>query len=230
MYMGFVGLLHAAETAVQKLVLAPIAESTSDTLLGLYLILTRIGIAIFAAFADTVFLSRIGREIDKPYWRIPDDREALRRFYRLWLLLGLAGLVYNQITEQLTGGDPQHPASFFMFISLILVVVLLHAFGTAVMFYGRAAREEMNEAIGTMSRHAPFMIGLCLFGILAAIFLSLIYVTISTSGLSTPLEIAANGLLAMVDGYVSCLIFAFVWLVCRYDRDDFERDREDFDL
>jgi hypothetical protein len=230
MYMGLLGAVHAIETVVEKLVLAPIAESTSDSVMGLYLILIRIVIAAIAAFADTVFLSRIGREIDKPYWRIPDDREALRRFYRLWLLLGLSTLVFVQIIERITGGDPTHPAGFFLFISLILWVVLLHAFGSAVMFHGKVAREEVNEAFGVMSRQAGLIMGLCFFGIFAAFTLSLADAMIAAGALPLPAEVAASGLLASVDGYVSCLIFTYVWLVCKYDRDEYERDGEDFDL
>ncbi len=230
LYMSLVALLKTGEGALQKLVLDPIAETTSDSRMGMYLILTRIALVAGVALGDTVLLSRIGREVDKPYWRVPDDREALRRFYRLWLLLGLANLVYLQLTEQLTGGDPEHPATFFVFLSYIMLVVLLHAFGTTVMFYGNVTRDEVGEAYRTMSRHAQSILGLCLLGILAAFLLQVFYALIVFGKLPLPAELGAGALLAAMDGYISCFLFAYMWLVCRYDRDDYERDREDFDL
>jgi len=230
LYMGLVAVLNGAQTLVEKLVFAPIADSTPDSRMGLYLMGSRVLLVAGAAFADTVFLSRIGREVDKPYWRIPDDREAIRRFYRFWLLLGLANLTYGLVTERISGGDAEHPGVFFLFLSYIVWIVLLHAFGTTVMFFGKVARDEINEAFGVLSRHAPLVIGLCLFGVFAAILLQGAYGAIRMGGLSTPAEVLATTLLAAADGYVSCLIFAYMWLVCRYDRDDFQRENEDFDL
>lgn len=229
-YMGLVALLKTGEGTLQRLVLDPIAETTSDSLMGVYLILTRILLVAGVAVGDTVFLSRIGREVDKPYWRVRDDREALRRFYRLWLLLGLTNLVYLQVTEQITGNDPEHPATFFVFLSYIVLVVLLHAFGTTVMFYGNVAREEVGEAFRTMSRHAQSIFGLCMLGVLAAFFLQVFYALIVFGEFALPIELGADALLAAMDGYISCFLFAYMWLVCRYDRDDYEHDREDFDL
>lgn len=230
LYMGLAAVLKTSEALVQKLVLAPISETTSDGLMGFYLILTRIALVACFAAVDTVCLSRIGREVDKPYWRIADDGEAFRRFYKLWLLLGLANLVFGQITEQITGGNPEHPATFVLFVTYIVWIVLLHAFGTAVMFYGKVARDEVNEAFAALLRHAQFVLGLCLFGLLAGVMFQLAYGIILLGQWGLPGELGAGAALAAADGYISCLLFAFIWLVCRYDRDDYERDREDFDL
>ncbi len=230
MYMALAAFLKTGEALFQEFVIAPIADDASDSLLGLQLIGSRIVLVALFALADTILLSRIGREIDKPYWRIATDREAFVRFYRLWLLLGLANLVYGQVIEQTLGGDQEHPATFFLGVSYLVWIVLLHAFGTTVMFYGRVAREEVSEAFQTMSRHATLVMGLCLFGILAGILLAGTNSAILLGEFPLPLRLASIALLAAADGLVSCLLFAFMWLVCRYDRDHYDRDREDFDL
>ena len=210
--------------------MAPIANDTPDSTLGLYLIGSRIVLVAFVAVADTICFSRIGREVDKPYWRVPDDREAFVRFYRLWLLLGLANLVYLQIIERAVGGNEERAGAFFLGVSFLIWIVLLHALGSAIMFHGRVARDEVSEAFAVMGRHAQRVMGLCLFGIVAGILLAETHTSMMNAELPLPFELTAGALLAAIDGYVSCLLFAFMWLVCRYDRDHFERDREDFDL
>lgn len=229
LYMGFAALLKIAEDVFHQFVIAPVAESTPDSRLGLYLIATRIVLVALFAFADTIFLSRIGREVDKPYWRVPDDREAIARFYRLWLLLGLLNLFYGQVLERFAVG-PENSAAFLLGIGYFLWAALLYALGTTIMFYGQARRDEVQQAFATMSRHAQLVMGLCLFGIVAGVVLSTVNGVLLQAQIAGPAKWAVTGALAMVDGYISCLLFAFMWLVCIYDRDHYEPEPEDFDL
>lgn len=230
LYMAFAALFKTGEQLFQEYAIAPVADETPDSMLGLYLVGSRIVLVAFIAVADTICFSRIGREVDKPYWRVTDDREAFSRFYRLWLLLGLGNLVYGQIIERTVGGNEERAGAFFLGVSYLIWIVLLHALGAAIMFQGRVARDEVSEAFAVLGRHAAQVMALCLFGIMAGILLAGTHSSMMTAELPLLFELTAGALLAAIDGYVSCLLFAFMWLVCRYDRDHFERDREDFDL
>jgi hypothetical protein len=230
LYMAIAAAVKTGEQLFQEFAMAPIADETSDSMLGLYLIGSRIVLVALIAVADTIVFSRIGREVDKPYWRVADDREAFVRFYRLWLLLGLANLVYGQIIERAVGGNEERAGAFFLGVSYLIWIVLLHALGAAIMFLGGVARDEVSEAFAILGRHAPRVMGLCLFGIMAGILLAGTHTWMMTAEMPLPFELTAGALLAAIDGYVSCLLFVYIWLVCRYDRDHFERDREDFDL
>jgi hypothetical protein len=229
-YMALAAVLKTGEALLQEFVLAPVAGDTPDSLLGLELIGSRILLVAIFAMADSVLFARIGREIDKPYWRIATDREAIARFYKLWLLLGLANLMYLQLMERIFGIGGENSASFLLFLSYLVWVVILLAFGTAVMFYGRTAREEMTEALNVMSRHASSVMGMCVLGAFAGFMMHQTYWALISGEPTLGLKLAGNAILATVDGFISCLLFAFMWLVCRYDRDHFETDREDFDL
>jgi hypothetical protein len=81
-----------------------------------------------------------------------------------------------------------------------------------------------------MSRNAPLVMGMCLLGACAGFVLHQAYWAIMAGEPAAVTKIIVNGVLAAVDGFISCLLFAFMWQVCRYDRDHLDRDREDFDL
>jgi hypothetical protein len=230
MYMGLAAGFSVIDPLFRETVLKPIAESTPESVLGLYLIGFRIALVALFAAVDSVLLARIGREVDKPYWRVPSDREALARFYRLWLLLGLMGLVYEQLSEQVAAASGSESVLFFFRISYYIFIVLLHVFGTAVMFYGKVGREEVSQAFTTMSNHARFVVGMCLLQILVGIGLDGVSDLVLLWGPPFAAGLALTAALGLVLGYLSCLIFTFMWLVCIYDRDEYERDREDFDL
>jgi hypothetical protein len=228
--MAAAALLKSGEAVFYELVIAPAAEDTSDSVLGMELIGARIVLVALFALADSVLLARIGREIDKPYWRVATDRDALARFYKLWLLLHLANLMYLQLMEQVFGVGSEDSASFLLFLSYLVWVVILLAFGTTVMFCGRTGSDEMSEALNIMSRHVTLIMIMCLVGAFAGLMLHQVYWTLAGGESALAIKLGVNAGLAAVDGYVSCLLFAFMWLVCRYDRDHFETDREDFDI
>jgi len=230
--------IAAISTVVDLVVLAPAPDAAPDRFFSFVVILRSIGLVAISSIANTIFFARIGREMDKPNWRIADDADALRLFYRFWFLLGLLVLVYQQVLEPLLLRTEDQGAQIFLVCTLFLWATLLSVFGAFVMFYGRAARAELTQAFTTLGHNIVPIIAISLFGVLAGLFLISAHagsVTIGRGATAmTSTDYAARFLVDMligaVDALVSCFIFAYAWLVCIFHRDHFEESRDDFDF
>lgn len=229
--------IAALDETIDLFVLAPASDEAPTTALNVALILSSILMVSLGALASTIFFSRIGREMDKPMWRVADDRDALRLFFRLWLLLGLLTLAYARVMEQFLPrtGDP---TALIVFLCTFFVwATFLNVFGAFVMFYGRPGREELNAAFGTFAHHLGPIIAVSLVGLLAGLVLvdahqrvNLIGIAGEASSLQLALRIALNTLLGGIDTLVSAFIFAYAWLICIFHRDHFEEPGDDFDF
>lgn len=238
LYYILAGMLIAALDAVLDLfVLAPASGEAPDTAMNVALIVSSILMVALGALASTIFFSRVGREMDKPMWRVADDRDALRLFYRLWLLLGLLTLAYARVMEQFLSGSSD-PAGLIAFLCTFFVwATLLNVFGAFVMFYGRTGREEINAAFGTFAHHLGPVIAISLLGLLAGLTLVdaqqriiRIGTTADATSIHLALRIVLSTLLGGIDSLVSIFIFAYAWLVCIFHRDHFEAPGDDFDF
>lgn len=238
MYIAFGAALAGIDTAVDLFVLAPSAQDAPDRFLSLIIIATSIGLVALSSVANTVFFARIGREMDKPNWRVSDDREAMRLFYRLWLLLGLLTLVYIRLFEQLLPDAPDAGTLLIFLCSFFVWATLLNVFGAFVMFYGRAGKEEITQALRTMGHHLGPILAVSLLGLLAGLVLydahfRAVVVGRDASAMTTT-DYAARFLIDILigaaDSLVSCFIFAYAWLVCIFHRDHFEEPGDDFDF
>lgn len=229
--------IAALDVLLDLFVLAPATGDVPNTAMAVALIVSSILMVALGALASTVFFARMGREMDKPMWRVADDRDALRLFYRLWLLLGLLTLAYARVMEQFLAGSSD-PTSLIAFLCTFFVwATLLNVFGAFVMFYGRAGREEINAAFGTFAHHLGPVIAISLLGLLAGLVLvdaQQRVVLLGTAPNSTSahlvLRIVLSMLLGGVDSLVSIFIFAYAWLVCIFHRDHYEEPGDDFDF
>jgi len=225
------------DAVIDLFVLAPASGEAPDTAMNFALIVSSILMVALGALASTVFFARVGREMDKPMWRVADDRDALRLFYRLWLLLGLLTLAYARVMEQFLTGSSD-PAGLIVFLCTFFVwATLLNVFGAFVMFYGRTGREEVNAAFGTFAHHLGPVIAVSLVGLLAGLMLvdsqqRIVQIGAAAGATSGQLvlRIGLSGLLGGVDALVSMFIFAYAWLVCIFHRDHFEEPSDDFDF
>ena len=222
LYIGVVCAVYSARLALDTLVIAPNSENLAENFTQIYSIAIDILAVAIVAMAQTIAFSRIGREIDKPMWRVEGDRDAIGLFYKLWLLLGLMNITAVRFLDIAVAGTDEAAVQFTLAILWLTGAVLIVPFGAAVMFYGRVGRQEVGEAVSTMFRQFPYTFLIALVGIFAAMFL----IT-----LQPDLPLWARPALAIAHGYVDCLLFAAMWLVCIYHRDEYVHpDDDDFDF
>jgi len=218
--VGFV--VYSARLAIDTFVLGPKVDEASESFTRFYRISSDIVAVAAVAFAQTIAFSRIGRDIDKPMWRVEDDWEALRRFYGLWLLLGLTNVAALQVVNIIAATTGDDSTGFLLGTMWLSGAMLIIPFGSAVMFYGHVKRQEVGEALSTMLRHFPYTFLFAFIGF----FFRYMFILIQPD-----LPLWARPALAIADAYLECFLFACMWLVCIYHRDDFEQpDNQDFDF
>ncbi len=221
-YIGVGVAVYSARLALDMLVIAPRSEDLAENVIRIYSFAIDVVAVAIVAMAQTIAFSRIGREIDRPNWRVENDTDAIRLFYTLWLLLGLLNVSVVRFLDIFLSGTDEAAVQFTLAMMWLTGAVLLVPFGAAVMFYGRVGRQEIGEAVSTMLRQFPHTLLIAIIGIFAGMFLI---------SLQPDLPLWARPALAIADGYVDCLLFASMWLVCIYHRDEYEHpDDDDFDF
>lgn len=214
--------VYSARLSLDALVIAPRSEEIAENVQRLISIAVDIAAVAVIAMAQTIAFSRMGREIDKPMWRVADDLEAVRLFYKLWLLLGLANIAAVRFLDIVVARTDEAPVQFTLAMMWLMGAVMLVPFGSAVMFYGRVGRQEVAEAVSTMMRQFGYTLLIATVGVFSGFFLI---------NLQPDLPLLARPALAIADGYLDCLLFASMWLVCIYHRDEYEHpDDEDFNF
>lgn len=175
------------------------------------------------ALAASVAFSRMGRELDKPLWKVQDDGEAVRRFFPLWFLFSLALGVFSLISTLLAVVTEDAALHLALLLMYVVAAVLTIPLGACIMFSGRVHRDRLGETLQPIANQALGIAVFVLFGVVAYIFLL-------SLAISIPPHLAfAKLAIHIVGGYCDCVIFAGVWLIYRADRDS-PPDEEDFDF
>ncbi len=232
LFVAVGAVLGALDSVIHLFVLKP-ATDVPERMLGLGLIGWQIVYVALTSAANAVFFARIGRETDKPMWRVADDREAMTLFFRLWFLLGLLLLVYVHGLGALLPAQADLATAIVFLASAFTFATLLNVFGACVMFYGKLGRQEVRETFATIGQHAGAVIAICLVGVLAGIVLR--DLSLSLAGPEAQLSrslvaVAVAGGVGGLDALLGCFIFAYSWLVCIFHRDHFEERGDDFDF
>lgn len=189
--------------------LPPIYEFTSDVILS-----------IIYALAQTIFFSRIGREIDKPLWKIEGDYDALKRFFRIWLLLQLVTLALMRLSLW-------HSVFLALFPWAYIVTIPV---GACLMFEKASKWSEVPQCMQPLIGNF-FPTLLVLFINFVSLVIQLYYagifgdirqalnesaLTLSAALINTALSAIA---LQTIASFVDCLVFAGTWHICRMNRD-----------
>lgn len=212
--MGYIRILtNKWFESLDKETLSPIIEHgypfASDVL-----------IAAGYAFAMCIVFGRIGREIDRPFWKIDSDWEVLRRFFNLWFILVLISILVIGLVGQFLEASTEEGQILF-FIWLFGNSFLIQ-FGGAIMFYGHCRKEEIAQAMSTLMHQLP----LTLLAALVSFFFNILVINILAEQILPKWGTPA---VDIIDGYGTCVVFAFTWLICMRHRDD-ESEDEDFDF
>jgi hypothetical protein len=191
-----------------------------------------VAVALFALVAapHTVAFSWMGRDIDRPLWRVKDDWEALKRFYLLWLILDLMPLAIVRLSDPRVYGVESNGLAILGLFGFITLSVMAIPVGGCLMFSGHVHWHQLGEILAPLARQ-PAKTGVVI-GIGSV--QCLLYLTIATAlqgsdaDFSPPFaHIGLDVAWTLIGSYLDCLVFAGVWLLCMTDRenpDDFDAE------
>lgn len=177
-------------------------------------------IALGYTMACVLAFSRIGRAIDRPLWKIATDREALRRFFVLWLLIDLALVTTSRLLQRAVEGASSSEPALFLFLLLVAMSLLAVPVGACVMFSGRFQWRDVPANL------APLVHRLSLtFSVMAVNFLAVVFAfdTVPRLAVIWPELSKALWFRSLVDvplAVVDCYVFAATWLICMLHRNE----------
>ena len=164
--------------------------------------------------------SRIGRELDRPLWKVADDREAMRKFFTLWFEFNLIVNVLVWLSNTLLPYDDLKEASVLPLLIALAGAVVLVPFATAMMFHGNFSWGRLGEGLGPVARRVPQLAPVFLLTF-AQVLISIFLDTAApeTNDARVAVWIVYRATLHAAIAYLDCLVFTATWLVCKDDRD-----------
>lgn len=219
LYFAITATFHGALLTVHLQIIEPRAQSFSAIVLMLIRLGSIVGVTAAYALAQCIAFSRIGRDIDRPLWKVAGDTEAIRKFYNLWFILMLVNVLVFQICDQVAATASNDSTSLMLLLLWLTTVSVLIPLGAAVMFQGRAGREEIGRAFETLTRQLPRT--------LLIVLLAYVITSVVLAIQSLVLPMWCLPIEWLIDSYGDCLIFSCTWVLCMYNRDE---ESEDTDL
>lgn len=177
--------------------------------------------AVIYALIQSVAFGRLGREMDRPFWKIETDGEAIRRFFTLWFILDLANFAAIHLISTLVERQGALSSAVSLVYLWMVAAACIVPVGAAIMFHGRAGPQELGAALGTLVGEFPRAL---LIVIMALMILVLVL------GLQESIPDWAMPMLVIVDAYADFFIFASTWLLCMNHRDREEDNDTDFEF
>ncbi len=175
------------------------------------------------AFAQTVAFSWLGQDLDRPLWRIKGIRDAMARFFYLWLMLDLLIIVFSTIAGKLLEADITSPMGQFMLLLFMTMQVIAIPIGAAIMFHGELKWRELGQSLAPLGRQffATFMV----VAFSACILVALLFIVLP----ATADRLWMRPLIEIPSGFTECMVFAATWFICIMDREA-EPEGDDFDF
>jgi hypothetical protein len=203
----------------------PVGSDALDVELSPKLDALSYGLDIFLAGAASVLMcvafSRLGRELDKPLWKVRGDWEAIRRFFALWFLLNLATLTLYRIAGSRVAASSDSVVAELLFLAFLVVQAMVVPVGACIMFGGGLRWKDLAEHLHPLVRNLPQVLP-----VLGVSLLSLLVVISVIPFLVNLIWLVP--LVNIISSYVDCLVFVAMWLICMMHRDTFEDIDLDF--
>ena len=199
-------LFHFLEPAVE--------ETEPGDFLNLLEFLIDLAGGAVSAIAASIAFSRLGRELDKPLWKVRDDRQALRRFFIPWLILFLGANALLGINELLISAASPETYLLWYLLSAGLVFMCLIPIGGCIMFSGDFHWRRLGDILSPLARQFRFALLFFYLGFMASITLSYIALALRLEGAA----LYGIPVVEILDGYLECAVFAGIWEICRIDR------------
>lgn len=216
------------------LVRAPFEPAVDETVPNTLLILDIVLLLVLVhaiAFAQTIAFSRLGREIDRPLWKIRTDGEALKRFFMMWALINLTANGLLELSERDFGGGDAVAINILLLFAGLGAIVVSVPVGACIMFTGRVSSRAIGESLAPIFRQ-PARAGVVFLIMMAqmlTVFLFLSLLVREDGQLPSMVARLGIGLVSgIVQVYLDCLAVAATWHLCMVDRETV--DDIDFDF
>ena len=183
------------------------------------------------AFAQTIAFSRLGRDIDRPLWKVRTDGDALKRFFMMWALFNLTsnGLLHLSNSD-FGGGDAIAINTLLLYAGFAALMVCV-PFGACIMFTGRVSSRTIGESLAPLGRQ-PGRTGTVFALVLLQMLAVFLFALVLAGNDAQQPSLAARLVIPLVSGavqvYLECLAFAATWHLCMVDRETVDEIDLDF--
>lgn len=207
-YMAIYAALSAIVLGLDHLVIGiPDADQPLSAAVKTYELVKQLGVVVIQAVVQSVVFARMGREMDRPLWRNPDDWTAVKRFFNLWLTLGLVETVWIQLAT-LTA-EAESGGAGLLFMVYLLTAFIKIPIGACVMFYGAFVLKEFGRAIAPLGVLFPklmllMLVNFCVLGL----------VLLGFGPPDSTVQYVVTTALTAISAYAECVVFAGAWLMC----------------
>ena len=217
-YAGIVGGYVALKVFAESYFLEGKEAGYVESLSNVYLIASGLITTVVYSAGQAFAFPMLGREIDKPFWKVEFNLSTFFRFFSFWFTLNL---VAGTLQLLIIISDIPDSTKYNLIIWSFLIFSTVIPFGATVMFYGNTRREEIMQACSTMIAQLPYYLAvfICTFFLYFNLF-QIQLVEIPNS---------LRPLLEIISSYADCVIFAFCWELCKKQRDELENP-DDFDF
>lgn len=223
---GYVLFCCGSELIV-RLLLQLLPESTPElegpawarlVVLAAYVVL-----AVIVSAAQAVLFARLGKAIDKPLWKCEDDREALHRFFSIWLLLNMLILLILRLMV-VSRRQELEALGVMLELALMFGFALFFPIGTSVMYMKVEHWRDVPAALKTILSQFGLSLMVMFLG-----FFSYSY-TVLMQGVfgNEPGTLVPVLVISMPVVFLDCLSFAAMWRVCMIHRDSPPEEDLDF--
>ncbi len=186
-----------------------------------------LAVGAIIALLHAIAFAYMGKDIDRPLWKLNGPDDALNRFFLPWFILILMTLLPWRLFEFF--GLEQSGATVLSFVFLMAV---LEAFvipvGACIMFAGRLDWQHIGAHLLPIIDELPRVAVLLFIGFIAYLFIffsSVLAVPREGAGLDWLYKLPA---IAVLGSIVSLLIFAAMWEILRIHRDTADHNDLDF--
>jgi hypothetical protein len=210
-YVGIIVGYVVLKTLVEEALIPKTDDMDIQSISKVYLVSTTIITSAIFAFAQALAFPMLGREIDKPLWKIQSTPSIIFQFFSFWLTLNFLLLTIDLLIS-LSGIS--NDDKFSIYLWWLMSAAFLVPFGSTVMFYGQTGWQEIKQAITTIFGQFPYYMGITFL----TFFFYLIFVQLH----SLNLPIWGTAGLQTLSTTIDCIVFSFCWEVCKKHRDEQE--------
>jgi len=193
---------------------------------SLVLLAARLAVVAAISALQAAVYALLGRQIDRPLYKVEGAWDGIRRFFTLWLLLNLIMLVIFRFLENTVAAENElaYLAYLLVFVYWIVQVPIC----ACVMFMGRFRWQDFGESLKPLARHFEQTLGILLAGMLQFFMFDAILAGAGTDDPASLQWLYLSPLLSCVLGIMEVYIFSVTWLLCMLHRDTEDFDDMDF--
>lgn len=171
--------------------------------------------------------ARLGSDIDKPLWKCRDDREAIVRFAKIWVMFNLLNFALMQLQNTMAGRDMLAASVLIGMLALVWNLFYVPV-GVCLMHRGGLKDLDLGEALIPMLHFLPRTLLVAGLGFLQLVLFELLVLSVPVPMQKLPWVIASINVPLI---YLECLGVAIMWITCaeyrsvaaeRHDDDDFD--------